>query len=110
MMKMWKLLFLFLICSGLCVTFGLGGCGDNPCDDRPCASIEFAVTDRCLVIVEDDFACACCTSDGGILCDTPGIRLPDPLPPLGCELSEVEASWDENTKTCIPVCPPPLFG
>ena len=58
MMKMWRLLFLFLVCSGLCVAFGLGGCGDNPCDDRPCASIEFAVPDRCLVVIEDDFACA----------------------------------------------------
>jgi len=109
-MKMWRLCFLMILCSGLCVAFGLTGCGDNACDDRPCARIEFAVPDRCLVIVEDDFSCTCCTSDGGIPCNTPGIRLPDPLPPLECDLSEVEASWDEDTKTCIPECPPPLFG
>ena len=110
-MKMWKLFLLMLICSGLCVAFGLSGCGDNPCENAEpttCAGIEFAVPGRCLVVGQDDFACTCCTSDDGILCDTPGTKIPDPLPPelLECELSEVEASWDENTKTCLPECPP----
>ena len=113
-MKMWRLCFLVLICSGLFVAIWLSGCGDdNPCENASpstCATIEFAAPDSCLVVREDDFTCLCCTSDDGIPCDTLGVRLPDPLPPLDCGLSEVEASWDEETKTCTPECPEPLFG
>ena len=97
---MGRLCFLVLIGSGLCIPFGLSGCGDNPCEKAEpttCAEITYAAPDRCLVVEEDDFACNCCTADGGILCDTPGIRLPDPAPP---DLDELETQWDENSKKC----------
>ena len=92
-MKMWRLCFLFLVCSGLFVAFGLGGCGDdNPCENASpstCANIEHAVPDSCLVIQEDDFACLCCA--------------PDMIP---CEAwPTLETAWNENTHTCDVVPP-----
>ena len=102
-MKMWRLCFLMLVCPGLCVAFGLGGCGDNPCEQAEpstCARIVYAVPGDCLVVQEDDFACLCCTDDDGTLCDTPGIKLPDPPPPPA-ELHALQTEWDENSKTCV---------
>jgi len=90
-MKMWRLLFLFLVCSGLFVAFGLSGCGDdNPCEragPSTCALIENAVPDSCLVIQEDDFACLCCKpiSEGGIPCEAWDL---------------LETQWNEHTHTC----------
>ena len=99
MMKMWRLLFLFLICSGVCVAIGLSGCGDNACDDSPCASKQYAVPDSCLVIEEDDYACLCCAPEGdGIPCDTKGIKVPDPEP---LKLGDLATKWDEDSKTCV---------
>ena len=95
-MKMWRLCFLILICSGLGVVFGLSGCGDNPCDDGKCDDTEFAVD--CLVVKDDDYACLCCSADGGVLCDSEGIVLPDPPP---SDLDRLETQWDENSKTCV---------
>ena len=96
-MKMWRLLFLFLICSGLLVAFGLGGCGDdNPCETAApstCARIEYAVPDSCLVIGEDDFACLCCapSAEDGIPCDT---ITGDPGD------AGLITQWNEFTRTC----------
>jgi hypothetical protein len=101
-MKMSRLLF--LVCSGLFVVFGLSGCGDNPCDDSPCVGKLYVVSDSCLVIEEDDYACLCCKpasgSSPGIACDEPGIKLPDPPPP---DLDELVTRWDENLRTCYVV-------
>ena len=33
MMRMWRLLLAVLLCSGLCIAFGLSGCGDDD-DER----------------------------------------------------------------------------
>jgi hypothetical protein len=89
-MKMWRLLFLLLICSGLCVAFVLGGCGDNPCENAEpstCANIVHAVPDSCLVVEEEDFACLCC-----------GPESEDMIP---CEDNpDLETKWNENSKTC----------
>ena len=96
-MKMWRLCFLFLICSGLYVAIGLGGCGDdNPCENAEpstCASIQYAVPDSCLVIEKDDFACLCCAPPGedGIPCDT---VTGDPAD------ADLITAWNEDTKTC----------
>lgn len=96
-MKMWRLCFLFLICSGLFVAFGLGGCGDdNPCENAEpstCASIQYAVPDSCLVIEEDDFACLCCAPPGedGIPCDSITGNPAD---------ADLITAWNENSKTC----------
>ena len=95
-MKMWRLLFLFLVCSGLFVAFGLSGCGDdNPCETASpstCARIEYAVPDSCLVIQEDDFACLCCG--------------PDEASQLPCEGRPLlDTAWNENTHTCDVVPP-----
>ncbi len=90
-MKMWRLLFLFLVCSGLFVAFGLSGCGDdNPCENAQpttCANIVNAVPDLCLVIEEDDFACQCCGPESEDQIPCPG----DP---------DLITAWNENTKTC----------
>ena len=78
-MKMWRLCFLLLICSGLCVAFGLSGCGDNPCENGEpdtCGNIANTIDHSCLVIEQDDFACLCLTDETG------------------------EYSWNENAKTC----------
>ena len=89
-MKMWRVCFPMLICSGLFVALGLTGCGDNACDDNPCASIEHTVPGTCMVIEEDNFACLCCRpeSEDGIPCSD------DP---------NLETQWDENTHTCAVV-------
>jgi len=91
-MKTWRLFLLFLICFGLCVAFGLSGCGDdNPCENAEpstCATILHAVPDSCLVIGEDDFACLCC-----------GPESEDMVPCPGDE--DLETQWDENSKTCV---------
>ena len=86
-MNMWRVCFLMLICSGLFVAFGLTGCGENACEDDPCAKIEHTVPDSCLVIEEDNYACLCCKpeSEDGIPCED------NPL---------LVTQWDENSKTC----------
>ena len=90
-MNMWRLCFLFLICSGLFIAFGLGGCGDdNPCENASpstCAMIEHAVPDSCLVIEKDDFACLCC-----------GPESEDQIPCT--DIPTLVTAWNENTKTC----------
>ena len=96
-MKMWRLCFLLLTCSGLLVAFGLSGCGDdNPCEaasPSTCARIQYAVPDSCLVIQEDDFACLCCAPAGedGIPCDT---ITGDPAD------AGLITGWSEITGTC----------
>jgi hypothetical protein len=99
-MKMWRLGLLILVSAGLFASLGLSGCGDNPCDDNPCGSTVYGIPDSCLVIEEEDYACLCCTADGGILCNSEGIKLPDPPPPPSV-LESLETQWDENSKTCI---------
>jgi hypothetical protein len=97
-MKMWKIGFLLLICSGLCVAFWLIGCGDdNPCENAApttCANIQYAVPDSCLVIGEEDFACLCCKPAGedGIPCDTVTGNPAD---------DELITAWEEHSKTCV---------
>ena len=87
-MKMWRVCFLMLICPGLFVAFGLTGCGENACEDNPCAKIEHALADSCLVIEEDNFACLCCkpTGEDGIPCK---------------DDEDLITQWDENSKTCV---------
>ncbi len=89
-MNMWRFCFLFLVCSGLCVAFGLTGCGDNPCENAEpttCANIQYAVPDSCLVVEQDDFACLCC-----------GPESEDQIP---CpENPDLITGWNENAKTC----------
>ncbi len=96
-MKMWRPCFLSLVCTGLCLAIGLGGCGDNPCEEAEpstCASIQYAVPDLCLVVREDDFACLCCAPAGedGIPCDTVTGNPAD---------ADLITAWDDNTKTCV---------
>ncbi len=81
-----RLFLLVLICSGLFIAYGLGGCGDHPCDDGEpdtCANIAHTVQDSCLVVEEDDYACLCCAHDK-VPCDNP----------------KEDYRWNENTHTC----------
>jgi hypothetical protein len=97
-MKMWKLCFLLMLTSGLCVAIWLGGCGDdNPCEDASpttCAMIQYAVPDSCLVVREDDYACLCCapTGEDGVPCETITGNPAD---------EGLITAWDENSKTCV---------
>lgn len=100
-MNMWRLCCLLLICSGLCIPFGLTGCGDNPCENAEpttCANIQYAVPDSCLVIGDndEDFACLCCKPPGedGIPCDTVTGNPAD---------ADLITQWNENSRTCFVV-------
>lgn len=37
-MKIWRLVFALMLCSGLCIAFGLSGCGDDDEGDARCDS------------------------------------------------------------------------
>lgn len=55
-----------MLCSGVCIAFGLSGCGDNPCDNGEpdtCGNIAHTAPNTCMVIQEEDFACLCCGED-----------------------------------------------
>jgi hypothetical protein len=87
-MKIWRLCFPVLICSGLCLVLWLSGCGDNPCeagDPDTCANIPHTAPNSCFVIEEEDFACKCCN--------------PDTSPCPGEQTREF--AWDENSHTCL---------
>ena len=106
-MKMWRVCFLMLICSGLFAALGLAGCGGSEgCDGDPCAGKDYVVPNSCLVIGEDDFACLCCKPSSppspGIPCNTADIKIPEDDNRTEDELKNLTTAWNEKDKVCVP--------